>query len=165
MKNKKFYSIFIGFVMVLVLFNVFNTMTRKPAQVPDPEVKEGTNDIYGLPVNDTAYAWLDEITAKAEPQKTSTFEREGEDGKKEEVPYVEYDPKLLESAGIQNVKEYGDLTAIGEDAEAYAITYKTDKGEFVACQYLKNGGITKAVNPDVKKSEVIYTYEYNMPEE
>ena len=100
MNRKWIYGICITAICALVILNVTHILTGGSSQT----VRPGTNDTYGLPDNDTAYAWLADATASAEPTESGTFERKGEDGGSWDESYVKYDPSLLESAGIRNVR-------------------------------------------------------------
>lgn len=162
MNRKWIYGICITAICALVILNVTHILTGGSSQT----VRPGTNDTYGLPDNDAAYAWLADATAAAEPTESGTFERKGENGESWDESYVKYDPSLLESAGIRNVREYGELSRLGEDGASFAVAYTTESGELVICNYGKDGSVKKAVNADPgKDSAKIETYEYNIPEE
>ncbi|MGN1008841.1 MAG: hypothetical protein ACI4PV_07825 [Butyricicoccus sp.] len=157
MKRNSLYAVCITAICALVILNVTHILTGGSSQTVHP----GENDTYGLPDNNTAYTWLADATASAEPTESGTFEREGTDGKSQEESYEKYDPSLLENAGIENVREYGELSRLG-DGDSFAVAYTTESGELVICNYGKDGSVKKAVNTNPKKDGAkIETYEYN----
>ena len=162
MKRKWFYGGLLAVLCCLLVLNIVNTTRGRGIQ--EANIVKGTNDTYGLPDNDTAYAWLAErATGGTSGEK---FLRGDKEGNKWEDTYYKYSTSILEDAGIQNVKEFGELTKLGENADSFAIAYTTTSGEFVICNYGKDGWVQKAVNPDPSDPDSpVYTYEYNMPEE
>ena len=69
MKRNSLYAVCITAICALVILNVTHILTGGSSQTVHP----GENDTYGLPDNNSAYTWLADATASAEPSESGTF--------------------------------------------------------------------------------------------